>query len=451
MDVHNGAAEGLGAATERMYLEPYKSVILLPDNPLANEDKVADEFGLGFKASLRGILQLAPYNQENTNRLYIFDRGKNETDMVSVVKLHETDKTTTFVKDRFVVIDQRTMDDINTAAAYQYNFKHPYGFRGFSTGASIILGRNLATQQAFGGTMIGTVSRNHAQLNFDDDGKITITDLGSSNGTWLEKVPIQPEGAAFVDAESQITTIEKPSGPLTLRDIGQIVVESAQEKYFSVGVADKPLRGEDTILSMPDRNLFGIFDGAGGVPKAIEASQLASRIVGEEIGKVDNIESYHEAEELLRKSFIRANDEVIRSRAGLTTGVVVKIAKYQDEQYASWVSVGDSRLYLFNRNKTELVQVTKDESEAPKRPNVLTNAIGSGFARIHQLGSIKLQAGDELILCSDGITGDWLDELMSDDEIKYIMKNSPTTQQAADKLLLASKKRDDKSVLVIRP
>jgi serine/threonine protein phosphatase PrpC len=69
---------------------------------------------------------------------------------------------------------------------------------------------------------------------------------------------------------------------------------------------------------------------------------------------------------------------------------------------------------------------------------------------VRQSGRIKLQAGDEIIICSDGITGDFPQDVLDDNEIIRAMQSSTDPQETARALVRISRKKDDKAVLVLK-
>jgi len=97
-----------------------------------------------------------------------------------------------------------------------------------------------------------------------------------------------------------------------------------------------------------------------------------------------------------------------------------------------WISVGDSRLYLFR--KGELIQVTQDNNI---KGNYLTSYIGD--QHIHEidrnLRPFKLENGDWLLLCSDGLHG-----FITEKAIANELYGNP--QAAAERLIYHVKVQD---------
>jgi serine/threonine protein phosphatase PrpC len=125
-------------------------------------------------------------------------------------------------------------------------------------------------------------------------------------------------------------------------------------------------------------------------------------------------------------------------------------------------SVGDSRVYIINREKgaiqltrdhtfvQELVdngKITKEEARHHPKKSVLNQAVGS-FAEItvdtfsHRLGD-----NDYVLLCCDGL----INHISDDDMAQIVLDNHATPQQACDKLVALANKgggKDNISVII---
>jgi protein phosphatase len=109
------------------------------------------------------------------------------------------------------------------------------------------------------------------------------------------------------------------------------------------------------------------------------------------------------------------------------------------------VHAGDSRAYLFREGKLE--QVTSDhtlvqllvsggvlspeDAKTHARRNVVTNVIGGPSAGVHaDIHKVRLNDGDVLLLCSDGLT-----EPVSDEEIAETLDRTSDPETAAAQLV----------------
>jgi len=124
--------------------------------------------------------------------------------------------------------------------------------------------------------------------------------------------------------------------------------------------------------------------------------------------------------------------------------------------------VGDSRAYLLRNGKLE--QLTQDhswvaeqvrdgvlnlqEAAADKRKNVLTRALGTDLVVRVDRSVHPLQAGDSLVLCTDGLTN-----LVSDAEIQATVQTDHNLERACEALVNLANQRgggDNITVLVAR-
>jgi protein phosphatase len=124
--------------------------------------------------------------------------------------------------------------------------------------------------------------------------------------------------------------------------------------------------------------------------------------------------------------------------------------------------VGDSRLYLLSNDHLE--QLTYDDSWAatilaqdpsldpaeiahhPMR-NVLTNVLGARDQVDVHMSERTLNAGDVLLLCTDGLHGS-----LDADSIKSILQSTPDAEQAAQTLVdtaMNRGSRDNVTALVV--
>ena len=124
--------------------------------------------------------------------------------------------------------------------------------------------------------------------------------------------------------------------------------------------------------------------------------------------------------------------------------------------HALVVQIGDSRAYLMHDG--QLQQVTRDETMAQafvdsgmnpdsvkKFRHMLVNSLGGNKDQVTaQLHHLPLGPSDRLLLCSDGLT-----DMVSDEEIGNILRQTPAPQAACDKLVavaLAHGGRDNVTV-----
>lgn len=207
-----------------------------------------------------------------------------------------------------------------------------------------------------------------------------------------------------------------------------------------VGLAVQPLHHQDRSLIEPDLSLFGVFDGVGQFEQSGQAAELAATTITEvcRAGGLAPLDA-------LVTGCERA-DALIRQRSlGATTATVAWLVGAE----LHYVSVGDSRLYHLRAGDSLLVQITVDEGEG----NVLFNALGEDGGRggrsvAPQRGTLQLAPKDKLLLVTDGITGDFVPDLLTEQDLAPAI-DGDDPQRAADRLVEMARKQDDRTALVI--
>lgn len=208
-------------------------------------------------------------------------------------------------------------------------------------------------------------------------------------------------------------------------------------------------------------NLYLVADGMGGH----NAGGFASKYAVETI--VEQISSSHEEDifTILNNAIITANKRIRRkaaedeTMAGMGTTLVAATISGDILKAAN---VGDSRLYLVNDTIT---QITTDHSlveemirmggidreQARNHPdkNIITRAIGAQTEVKADFFEVKLQAGDRILMCTDGVSN-----MLTDIEILEILCSAGTEEEKVRKLVDAANEnggRDNIGVILITP
>ena len=221
---------------------------------------------------------------------------------------------------------------------------------------------------------------------------------------------------------------------------------------------------EDSYLMASDRGLFIVADGMGGHAAGEVASDMATRIIPEEYRPARGMSD----DELMSQMIgaIRSANEAIFHRTlsehdkrGMgTTATVLHLLprRYLIGQ------VGDSRAYLLRGGV--LSQLTKDHSyvqeqvdagrltpeEARVHPyaNVITRCVGSSSEVVPDLFFGTLEAGDLLLLASDGLTG-----MLDDEDVHEIMASALPLEPMVDALIAGANHRgglDNVTTILVR-
>src|SRR5690349_5980381 len=203
---------------------------------------------------------------------------------------------------------------------------------------------------------------------------------------------------------------------------------------------------------IPDRGIFVVADGMGGHAAGEVASDMAVRIVADEIHSMRGLTDEQVAERM-RSAIRTANGAIFqrtltehdkRGMGTTVTSLVLYDARFLIGQ------VGDSRAYLLRDGK--LTQVTKDHSyvqeqvdagyltpeQARTHPysNVITRCVGANSDVIPDIYVGSVKAKDLFLLASDGLTG-----MLEDPELAEILGHADESPQEMVDQLIAEANR----------
>lgn len=227
---------------------------------------------------------------------------------------------------------------------------------------------------------------------------------------------------------------------------------------------EHPERNEDAYFINEKNLTAGVFDGLGGHMAGEVASQLAAKVINQELDKLKEVDKTDKIIEKIKKAFTKTNRtiklEVPKNHQYLnmaTTASVVKIIK--DKLIAA--NVGDSRVYLKRKGK-KLKQLTRDDSyvqelvdagqitkeEATTHPfrNIVTQTLGVGYQSV-KINTIKINQSDLVLICSDGVHDNLSDEDIEKSlpDIKNLVKIAYQISQGTS---LRSKPDDITAVII---
>lgn len=210
--------------------------------------------------------------------------------------------------------------------------------------------------------------------------------------------------------------------------------------------------------------VFVVADGMGGALAGDVASRMAVDVVREWLtGGLDDVKPQAETGDIeptllltenLRTAAEYANlaihhrslDDAQCSGMGATfTGVGVVGGR------VGLVQVGDSRAYLLRRNSIKLLTkdqslvqqfidagtLTEEAAETHMFRNVILQALGAQGDVTPVTGFLRLQRGDTLLLCSDGLSG----KLRADDMLRIFVDANGNLAAACDALIREANER----------
>jgi PPM family protein phosphatase len=250
-----------------------------------------------------------------------------------------------------------------------------------------------------------------------------------------------------LDSEPAVTRDLKRSAEKPVNSVLQIVpsnyqhigARGNQEDSFAFSdLGDRETIERSGILAV-------VADGMGGLQYGEEASRVAVSVFLAEYGREQD---HKPVVDRLLSALTIANTAVYDlaynengTELDLGTTLVAAVVLNND---LFWISVGDSRIYLFRNQQIE--QLTTDhiyanhlqvdveqgklsQEEADQNPerNYLTSYLG--IPEISELGCsqepIRLQRGDKVILCSDGLY-----DTLSEQAIMSVLESSNNNELA---------------------
>ncbi|MCW8891330.1 MAG: protein phosphatase 2C domain-containing protein [Sedimenticola sp.] len=213
------------------------------------------------------------------------------------------------------------------------------------------------------------------------------------------------------------------------------------ESAHSSLIGDRKINQDRCILVQDeDTVLLGLADGMGGHPRGEAAAQVL----------IDTCRNYFDRTPhpilnpngFLTRLLHKAHENILAfgydqqpAIDPRTTAVTCLIQK----NVAHWAHAGDSRLYLLRKRRVlsktidhsyveRLKQqgvITAKEQEVHPQRNYVTRCLGGSLSSPEvTLGKQRLEAGDILLLCSDGLWG----SIKEDDILSTLFSNLPLSE-----------------------
>ena len=208
-------------------------------------------------------------------------------------------------------------------------------------------------------------------------------------------------------------------------------------------------------------NLYIVADGMGGHKAGDFASKYAVQVLEEHVRNHSGM-----GPELIITDAVREANRKIVEKAKQDTGLegmgTTLVVATIIEHTLFFANVGDSRLYLI---RDEIKQLSKDhslveemvrlgginEEEAKHHPdkNIITRAIGAKDDVEVDFFEYRLQKGDIILMCTDGLTN-----MVDDDEIFRIVKGGRDVVETAMQLVEKANEnggKDNIGIVLVEP
>ena len=209
-----------------------------------------------------------------------------------------------------------------------------------------------------------------------------------------------------------------------------------------IGVQRRGSVNQDAVMAaeVPGAQLFAVADGMGGHAAGELAAQLAleafARVLGRQRGPLPQRMIYA-AESANQAVYRRAVGELSGMGTTLLAAVVSRGALYL-------AHVGDSRAYLMRgdalfrltddhswvADQLRAGELTPEQARTHRWRNVVSNALGGEDQVRLELLNIPLEAGDRLLLCTDGLYGP-----VSEQKLLTVLSLPRTPQQLTRTLI----------------
>lgn len=208
-------------------------------------------------------------------------------------------------------------------------------------------------------------------------------------------------------------------------------------------------------------NLFVVADGMGGHKAGDYASRYAVQTLTEHIQENDGMGP----ERIIKEAVQEANSRMIEaaesevSPEGMGTTLVVATII---EHTLYFANVGDSRLYLIGDGIIQLSKdhslveemvrlggITQEEAKHHESKNIITRAIGAKEEVEIDFFEHRLQKGDVILMCTDGLTN-----MVEDEEIFRIIKSGRDIVETAGELIDQANEnggKDNIGIVLIEP
>lgn len=236
-------------------------------------------------------------------------------------------------------------------------------------------------------------------------------------------------------------------------------------------VGIKRSHNEDSFLVSEPLGLFVVADGMGGHAGGETASRVSVTTIAEEIEAVraknpELFTSPHPLDgaplaEVIRDALEAACGavyEAARASQGLEGMGTTTVALIIGEGAAYAGHVGDSRFYVVRGEHIQQISedhslvneqvkagiITEEQAKHSRFKNIITRSIGFEEDVLVDVMGVELEAGDQLLLCSDGLSN-----LVEDYEMRDALRSRPLDEVPRVLVDLANARGGDDNITVV--
>lgn len=251
---------------------------------------------------------------------------------------------------------------------------------------------------------------------------------------------------------------------------------TSNEDQFLIALLTRALRVLQTSMEQPEVHLGApegylliVADGVGGSRAGEKASEMAvssvEKFVVNTLKWCSHLRATADGDPVLlefQKALAQANDKVLYEADkhpewhGMATTMTLAYFFHRELFVAH---VGDTRCYLLRngllyrltRDHTFVAEMVRRGVLKPEEAvnhayrHVVTNVVGGDDPTVQvEMHKLALEAGDCLLLCSDGLT-----EMVPDEEILQILANNAHTEAACDQLVKRANEKGGKDNVTV--
>jgi PPM family protein phosphatase len=210
---------------------------------------------------------------------------------------------------------------------------------------------------------------------------------------------------------------------------------------------------EDSLVLDPP--FFAVADGMGGAKAGEVASAMAAKAFEGETDSREPAEA--QLSRILREANRRIYDLAVSDDSHRGMGTTVTAAKVTGDE-VSLGHVGDSRAYRLRDGELEQLtrdhslvaelersgQITPEAAEHHPQRSIITRALGPEPDVQVDTYTLAGRDGDVFLICSDGLTS-----MISDDELRSILRSADGLDDAAESLVRAANQSGGKDNITV--
>lgn len=205
-------------------------------------------------------------------------------------------------------------------------------------------------------------------------------------------------------------------------------------------------------------SLFAVADGMGGHAAGEVASTLAldtvkQSLMEQRLTLQEQVKEGFAIEQDLAEILTAANSKILLAAENGTAcvGMGTTLTLLLTVSGQAWIGhIGDSRAYLLRQGRLDLLtedhtlvsqllrsgQISEEEKKNHPQRHILTQALGTEHGPLFDIQKVLLQAGDFLLLCTDGLYG-----LVDDEDILREIQASDPPEDILDRLVVLANER----------